>query len=333
MSNGNRTALLASIAGTIADYRQGKIPTPDPTHVDRWISQFPRPVQDPLLAELDLVLKRTYFNRGVVDRFLGGLIRNPLLVGADAATFWRGTNFLNIQQKGNSQKEMLAQFNVLLRAQLGLAVASCGSQGGSYVYIDDVIFSGLRVRHDLEAWIASPMAPQNCNVEVVVIGYHSGGKFHAETKAKAAAAAAGKSITFRWWHCLEVEDRKARMSQTEVLRPTRIPNDPLAVSYAAMLTQAGFPPELRVVIPGSTNRIFSSEPGRELLEQELLTSGLRIRQLCRNLPESCRPLGFSGLRIFGSGALIVTHRNCPNNCPLAFWVDHPWYPLFPRKTN
>jgi hypothetical protein len=35
----------------------------------------------------------------------------------------------------------------------------------------------------------------------------------------------------------------------------------------------------------------------------------------------------------GFGSLIVTYRNCPNNAPLALWVDHPWYPLFPRTTN
>jgi hypothetical protein len=39
------------------------------------------------------------------------------------------------------------------------------------------------------------------------------------------------------------------------------------------------------------------------------------------------------LQTVGFGALIVTFRNCANNCPLGFWVDDPWYPLFPRKTN
>jgi hypothetical protein len=39
------------------------------------------------------------------------------------------------------------------------------------------------------------------------------------------------------------------------------------------------------------------------------------------------------LETLGFGSLIVTFRNCPNNAPLAFWVDSPWYPLFPRTTN
>ena len=39
------------------------------------------------------------------------------------------------------------------------------------------------------------------------------------------------------------------------------------------------------------------------------------------------------LETLGFGSLIVTYRNCPNNAPLALWVDAPWYPLFPRTTN
>ena len=55
--------------------------------------------------------------------------------------------------------------------------------------------------------------------------------------------------------------------------------------------------------------------------------------MCPYLKESARPLGFSLLKTLGFGATVVTHRNCPNNCPLALWAGDPWYPLFRRKTN
>jgi hypothetical protein len=55
--------------------------------------------------------------------------------------------------------------------------------------------------------------------------------------------------------------------------------------------------------------------------------------MCGNLGNSERPLGHMTLVTLGFGSLIVTYRNCPNNAPLALWVDHPWYPLFPRTTN
>ena len=53
-----RAELVGSIASTIADYRQGEITTPDADHVERWITQFDAAVQEPMLAELDHVLKR-----------------------------------------------------------------------------------------------------------------------------------------------------------------------------------------------------------------------------------------------------------------------------------
>jgi hypothetical protein len=81
------------------------------------------------------------------------------------------------------------------------------------------------------------------------------------------------------------------------------------------------------------SEIFSSEAGRDLLEQQLLKAGLQIREECQYLKENHRPLGYMKLKTLGFGSLLVTFRNCPNNCPLAFWVDDPWYPLFPRKIN
>ena len=81
------------------------------------------------------------------------------------------------------------------------------------------------------------------------------------------------------------------------------------------------------------SRIFSSEAGRDLLEQQLLQAGLQIKEERLYFKENYRPLGYTVLKTLGFGALLVTFRNCPNNCPLAFWADDPWYPLFPRKIN
>jgi hypothetical protein len=87
--------------------------------------------------------------------------------------------------------------------------------------------------------------------------------------------------------------------------------------------------------PGNVgeNKFFSCEDGRHLLEQEFLKAGAKIRSLCPHLNKYQRPLGNMVLETLGFGSLFVTFRNCPNNCPLAFWAGDPWYPLFPRKTN
>ncbi len=80
-------------------------------------------------------------------------------------------------------------------------------------------------------------------------------------------------------------------------------------------------------------KIFSSDEGRELLEQQFLAKGAYIRTVCPLLNKYQRPLGNMLLETLGFGSTIVTFRNCPNNAPLVFWAGDPWYPLFQRKTN
>ena len=71
-----------------------------------------------------------------------------------------------------------------------------------------------------------------------------------------------------------------------------------------------------------------------MLEQEFLKAGAKIKyELCPDLKENHWPLGYDVFKCVGFGSLLVTYRNCPNNCPLVLWAGAPWFPLFPRKTN
>jgi hypothetical protein len=149
-----RAALLASIAATTADYREGDLTAPTPDHIERWINQFDTGVQLPILREMDHVLKKTYFSRKGARNFLGGLFKTNKLVGEDPCSFWKGVKFLDIQTGGASQKEMLALFDTVLSKDCGFNVARCGDAAQLFVYLDDAIFTGNRVRRDLEKWIA-----------------------------------------------------------------------------------------------------------------------------------------------------------------------------------
>ena len=94
-----------------------------------------------------------------------------------------------------------------------------------------------------------------------------------------------------------------------------------------------YQPRLRTPGQVGTLGFFSSDAGRQVLEQEFLKAGVRIREGNRNLGEFQRPLGNMMLDTIGFGSLIVTFRNCPNNAPLALWAGNPWYPLFRRTSN
>lgn len=319
--------LAEKLAQLIRGYRKGEIAEPDVDHVQRWVSQFPAGKQDALLAELTHVLGTTYVTKAQVVKFLTALAKNEKVTGEDAAAFWRSANFLRLQTAGNSQNDMLELFDGALKKAHGFGLDECGSKEPQFVYLDDALFSGGRIKSDLSQWIKGT-APKKADVAVIVIGVHCLGEWFASKDIKKAADEAGKEIEVEWWRAITFEDRKAYMYNSDVLRPTLIPA--AAKDYVDSLGAAQI---LRT--PGSTGKLglFSSDEARILLEQEFLKAGVRVRQHCPYLNTYMRPLGCSLMKTTGFGSLLVTHRNCANNTPLALWAGDPWYPLFPRKTN
>lgn len=321
--------LLESIAGTISDYRASQIPPIDAAHVGQWITQFDKAVRDPILTEMDHVLKQTYLPKTAVKKFLASLVKNEALATADPCAFWRDVAFLDIQQGGNSQHVMLTMFDEVLHKHCGFHIKDCGAKPAAFVYLDDAIFTGNRVLNDIRAWLQSD-APKASKLHVITVAFHRGGQWYASQKIQEAATAAGKSVDISWWRCLEIEDRKSSINVSDVLRPTSLPTDKPTTDYVSALR---YPPTLRTAGHLGENGFFSSEAGRHLLEQEFLKAGLYIRSVCPHLNKYQRPLGNMVLDTLGFGSLFVTFRNCPNNCPLALWAGDPWHPLFPRKVN
>jgi hypothetical protein len=331
-----RNELLTSIATTIQDYRAGEIAKPTTTHVDRWVRQFDGAVQSPLLAELDHVLDKTYFSKKDVSGFFANQIQQQKIAGDNPCAFWQRANFLNIQAHGQSQAEILGLFNEALLAKCGIAVEDCGSEDGPFIYLDDVLFSGGRIGSDLKTWIQDS-APAKATVHVLVIGTHRLGEWQSFEGLKTAAKEAGKSISFTCWAAIRFENRKKYKNSAEVLWPAELPNDPALAAYLAL--EVKWPFEPRAAGGVLENKVFSGEPGRQLIERELLLAGVKIRARCQDPKKAMRPLGFSAFGL-GFGSTIVTYRNCPNNAPLALWWGDAtatsgamhWYPLLPRKT-
>lgn len=135
---------VEAIAGILADYREGEIAPPDPDHVGRWLRQFDRSVRDDFIAELRHVLKITYLSRSTVEAYLAQLMVKKEVAGDDPAAFWRRANFLDIQENGRSQHDILKVFGKVLRTSLKLKLGDCGGDG-DFVYLDDILFSGNRV--------------------------------------------------------------------------------------------------------------------------------------------------------------------------------------------
>ena len=169
--------------------------------------------------------------------------------------------------QGRSQSDALRIFDKALKEIVGLELSDCGGSG-DFIYLDDILFSGNRVGGDLELWIAGK-APPTATVHVLLMATHAFGEWSTKKRLATAASNANKKIDLHIWRCLTVENRRTYRNNSDVLWPTHLP--PQAVGY----DQGKFPLEPRS--PGGKSAFFSSEQSRQLLEQNLLIAGLRIR--------------------------------------------------------
>ena len=144
-----RSNLLESISTTIKDYRSGEVPESTPDHVERWVKQFDTDAQIHILREIDHIFKNTYYSK---DHFLTFFDKH-INKESDPYDFWRRANILEIQKKGNSQREILNLFDKVLKKQIGISFREMPPSDGPFVYIDDALFTGTRIKHDLLPWI------------------------------------------------------------------------------------------------------------------------------------------------------------------------------------
>lgn len=319
---------VQSICRTIMDYRQGDVPARTPQDVIRWAQQIDPAFRDDLVVELANVLAKTYISRKSVHSFLTNLIHNPKLTKGDDSRFWAEAGLLDIQLGGSSQRDLLGELRALLKAEVGHSGKIEHERANTFIYIDDTIFTGNRVRRDLDEWIKD-QAPNEAEVHVVVAALHSGSSWALQQVQKTANDEK-KQIRIHPWRCLEIEDKA--INSSDVLRPRDIAFDQDVQEYAKGLTQEV---RLRTASTTGKNGFFTSEQARNNLELGFLEAGVRVRMQCPYLAEkrSMRPLGYHYFEMLGFGSTVITFRNCPNNCPLALWAGDPWFPLFPRKTN
>lgn len=242
-----RSDLLATIAGTIRDYRAGEIAEPTPGQVDRWVGQFDRAVQVPMLRELAYVFKRTYYAKSRIVHILRTLAHHPPNRSTQSpCAFWQRAQLLDVQQDGGSQSEIRNLFGGVLHYECGLHIDRTVSDGQTFVYLDDALFTGNRIIRDLEGWMQK--APQKATVYICVIASHRYGQYWCQTRVPQIADEYGKEIDLRFWRFVLYENRLSYRNQSDVLWP-------VASTYNA----DGFAPRQ----PGSgRNRPFTNESNR-----------------------------------------------------------------------
>jgi len=338
-------ALLHSVAETIRDYREGEIPVPTPEHVGRWLAQFDADDRPTILAELDAILKKVYFPRERVKEGVRRFVAETLLAGRAVSDVLPYLRFLDIQTRGESQRALLQIVDEILREEHGAALAACGTASEtSYVYLDDAVYTGNRLRYDLTesadgaapAWLTRT-APDGCHLAVFVLLCHRTGWEYALRHAEREADRKGITLLPAYTHL--IDNRRQSDSKAQCLWPEPYSGDPAVDRYVAGLGGASpvnAPPADLFREPGTpaVETLFSSAESRRVVEGAFLRVGARLSGP-RPKPRHLRPLGYEVIDSLGFGTLAVMYRNISNACPLALWWSQAdvWYPLFPRRVN
>ena len=222
---------------------------------------------------MDYALKKTYFSRKATRNFLSNLSKTKKLVGDDPYAFWQNVKFLNIQGGGASQDEMLILFGNILKNKYNLDVVDCGADSHTFVYLDDAIFTGNRVKQDIESWI-SDEAPVNSYVHIITIALHSGGYYYAGKKIKEAAAKGQERKSKLNGGVLSVwKIDVAYTDLSDVLRPVSLPEDTEVRKYVDAMTHK---PHLRNRWTGRWKVTFSpAMQGGRFWSKSFLRQGCR----------------------------------------------------------
>lgn len=334
-----RSQLLESVSERITDYRESEIPQRSPQVVERWVNQFPEEHRTTILEEMEHILHTSYISRRKAEVALRRLPETVLLSHPDERgrrEFWESTGILQIQQRGHSQRELLSILSEENQISLQGDDPAASTAWTRHLYVDDFMFSGGRVCEDIRCWIERD-APSECNLIVFTLAAYTGARIRLELEIQRGCKSAGKRINYHFCHLSEIRQSSKAPERSNTLWPTSVPDTPEARVHMAELAKKGRAPTLRPDVDTGT-LVFSSEGSRRLLEEQFLLAGISIKASSPNLPGHFGPLGAASpnpaVEKFGFGATMLSYRNCPNTCPLCWWVeDKDWFPLFPRIIN
>lgn len=338
-----RKELLESIASIVCDYRIDEIDRITSMHVEKWVNQFDKDDQIIILNELNHILKKYYISKEQAKTYLKSTLLDNRISGSNKKEYFKKLNFINIQDKGYSQKDMLELVNEILQEEYGLDINDCGGSD-DYMYLDDCIFTGNRFRYDIVPWIEKNKFNKVSKLIMYHIAKHSEGYNYAIKYIKNSA----KTNNLKLSYCshISINNEKNVYSSPEILWPLTFVDDDNLNNYYDKIKQKLEINECmwkdkcfrKDVI--DKEGLFTSSESRDIVEIAFLKVGARLVESATNPSESMRPLGFEKLESMGFGSMFITYRNIANNCPLALWygdrkkIDGPlrnWYPLFIRK--
>jgi hypothetical protein len=230
---------------------------------------------------------------------------------------------------------MLEMLNAELVANLGFGIDQCGGSD-TLVYIDDCLFTGVRLKKEVEIILGS-----NLTVHDILIWYpvvHTDGFYKQKRYLESVQKKKHSSLTFTFFDpMVAIENCSECYLPIEGFWPRQLEdksiNDFLQRGNGHVDTSNLFRP----LGTPKVEKVFLSSDGRDVIEKMFLKVGIKLMGDL-GIQHHVRPLGFDYSHPLGFGSLFISHRNVANNCPLALWFEPKkpelrWFPLLQRKHN
>ncbi|MBA4685540.1 MAG: hypothetical protein H2184_00150 [Candidatus Galacturonibacter soehngenii] len=339
--------LEIEIANEIRNYRKEELSfTIDDEHVDKWVKQFDKDSRVPILNEMKHLINQLYIKKSDIKQYIDEILSETKIFTNNPQNELKKIQFLDIQSKGSSQTNLLKLLNDKVFKSYSTKInINNSTQISKYIYIDDGLFSGSTLRHDIEKWVET--ANENTELHIIFLCVYSNGYWYSEKKIKELCAPHNINVNF-WW-CAKLDNftkNNYGILNYDCFWPQQVSDencDDYMLSLQTEASSKGYATFKGYRNFSCTSSIFSSDISRSILESEFMKAGSYIMTLPNEKNTSMRPMGYDYLTSVGFGAFFVSYLNISNNCPLALWWgdstkpnSHPfskWYPLFPRKPN
>ena len=260
----------------------------------------------------------------------------PVLLSAN----WR---WLNLQGPESSQTALHGLFEALVPSPMG--------DGQHFFYLDDGLFSGGTVSHEVERWVETER-PTGARLLIAHLVGHAGR--YEGTRQELERVTRRHNVDVRMIAATQIAEpdfhlglESSRQAPTRYglcLKPTRALYESSDVCQRHWQRfewhHRGYA-FLEDDVAITCERVFRSPEHRRTLTLAMLEVGCKIMLWTKDPNPWMRPLGYCNDNSFGVGAMMATFHNSPNTAPLALWWGDPskgaplarWDPLLPRRPD
>lgn len=338
--------LLEDTVDIIKDYRNDDGIQITTETLKNWVLQFDVNDQTFILEELKPILDKRYISKSSAQ---GGLKKVIEKLTEDynfssPEEFLKSSSFLDLQELGKSQKDLLKLCDALIQQEYNLSLDDCGKTSiKNVIYLDDMLCTGNTLYYDLKHWLESKREDnltnlefvKSKNVNVIFAFFITHELNHNKVCYRLKLLDSGFSRFYKTYRFFSIENEYSkRNSKLDFIFPVRENQSDQVMNYYNSLGVSNFNGIFRDKQSPAHEEFFSTPENRIRFENILLNKSLEILNTANVNIENMRPLGYTlpSHKNFGFGTLSFTWRNVPNNTPLVFWYSAGvWTPLFQKK--